>query len=53
MLVLSRKKSQQIQIGPNITVTVVRIDGDKVRLGFDAPKEDKIYRKELLKEVQP
>ncbi len=47
MLVLSRKKNESIVINHNITVTVVEIRGDKVRLGFVAPKEVLIHRQEM------
>ncbi len=50
MLVLSRKKSEGIVIQHpigNVTVTVVRIDCDAVRLGIEAPKDVKILRDEL------
>lgn len=48
MLVLSRKVGEQIVINGNITVTVVEIDRNKIRLGIDAPKEVGIARAELL-----
>jgi carbon storage regulator len=49
MLVLSREKDQEVVIGNNvIVVTVVEIRGDKVRLGFTAPREIPIVRRELL-----
>lgn len=48
MLVLSRKPSERIHIGDNIIITVVRISGQTVRIGIDAPKEIKIMREELL-----
>lgn len=47
MLVLSRKESQRIQIGNNITITVIEIRGNKVRLGIDAPKNVAIDREEV------
>ena len=47
MLVLSRKKNESISISDNITVTVVEIRGDKVRLGIVAPKEVPIHRQEI------
>lgn len=52
MLVLSRKKSERIVIGDEITVTIVEIRGDKVRLGFEAPAEIGIWRHELWIERQ-
>ncbi len=48
MLVLSRKPSERIYIGPDIIITVVRVSGQTVRIGIDAPKEIKIMREELL-----
>ena len=47
MLVLSRKPSEQIQIGENITVTVVHVKGKVVKLGIDAPRNIRILRTEL------
>jgi len=50
MLVLSRKVDEVIWIGPQIKITVVRVQGGHVRLGFDAPKGMKIVREELMNE---
>ena len=47
MLVLSRKKNESIIINDNITVVVVDIRGDKVRLGIEAPKEVPVHRLEV------
>lgn len=47
MLVLSRRPDECIRIGNNITIKVLRIDGDRVRLGFDAPMDIPILRAEL------
>lgn len=47
MLVLSRKKNETIVINDDITVTVVEIRGDKVRLGIVAPKEIPVHREEV------
>lgn len=47
MLVLTRKIDQRILIGHNITVTVVRIKGNSVQLGIDAPVEMSIRREEI------
>jgi carbon storage regulator len=47
MLVLSRKNGEKILIGDNISITVVEIDHNKVRLGIEAPREVPIYREEL------
>ena len=47
MLVLSRKKGESIVINNDITITVVDIRGDKVRLGVVAPKEIPVHRQEV------
>jgi len=48
MLVLSRKLNETIVIGDNIRVTLLGIDGDKIKLGVDAPRDVKVFREELL-----
>jgi len=47
MLVLSRKTSQRILIGENIQITVVGVEGGRVRLGIDAPSDVVVLRGEL------
>ncbi|HZZ73126.1 MAG TPA: carbon storage regulator [Pirellulales bacterium] len=47
MLVLSRRESERIKLGDSIVVTVVRVSGDKVRLGIDAPPHLLVLRDEL------
>lgn len=47
MLVLSRKKDERITIGDNVTITIVEISGDRVRIGFDAPRDIQIWREEI------
>ncbi len=47
MLVLSRKETQRIRLGDSIVITVVRLSGDKVRLGIEAPREMLVLRDEL------
>ncbi len=51
MLVLSRKTGEILSIGPDVTIEVISIDGDRVRLGIQAPKDTRIFRKELLDET--
>ena len=51
MLVLTRKQNEGILIGSDITVTVISIDGDKVRLGIQAPIHVKVIREELAAEI--
>lgn len=47
MLVLSRKESERIRLGDSIVLTVVRVSGDKVRLGIEAPDDLLVLREEL------
>lgn len=47
MLVLSRKKNESIVINNDITIVVVEIRGDKVRLGVEAPREVPVHRREV------
>jgi len=47
MLVLSRKESQRIRLGDSIVITIVKISGDKVRVGIDAPTNVLVLRDEL------
>jgi carbon storage regulator len=47
MLVLSRKTGERIRIGDNVTVTIVRIGPNNVRLGIEAPRDLNIVREEL------
>jgi carbon storage regulator len=47
MLVLSRKERERIKLGDSIVVTVVRVAGDKVRLGIEAPADVLVLREEL------
>lgn len=48
MLVLSRKINETIQIGSDVRVTLLGIEGDKIKIGIEAPKDVKIFREELL-----
>ena len=52
MLVLSRKKDEKIIIGDNITIMVIEIRGDKVRLGIEAPREVTVHRQEVYEAIQ-
>lgn len=47
MLVLSRKKGEQIVISDTITITIVEIKGDKVRIGIEAPDNVIVHRQEV------
>lgn len=52
MLVLSRKKNEQIIVGDHIVITVVEVRGDRVRLGIEAPQEIPIHRNEVLESIK-
>lgn len=47
MLVLSRKRGESIIINSDITITVVQITGDKIRIGIQAPENVPVHRKEV------
>lgn len=47
MLVLSRKENERIRLGDSIVLTIVRVSGDKVRLGIQAPPDVLVLRDEL------
>jgi carbon storage regulator len=51
MLALTRRAGQAVRIGPDIEVRVIRIEGDRVVLGFDAPRAIPVTRSELRAEV--
>ncbi|RKQ35574.1 carbon storage regulator CsrA [Oceanobacillus halophilus] len=52
MLVLTRKRNESIQIGSNIEIKVIGIEGDQVKLGISAPKSVEIHRKEIYLDIQ-
>jgi len=52
MLILGRKKNQTIQIGDNIEITVVAIEGDQVKIGIHAPQSIEVHRKEIYLDIQ-
>jgi len=47
MLVLTRKAQQQIRVGNNVVITILRVKGQAVRVGIDAPKNVRVVRAEL------
>jgi carbon storage regulator len=53
MLVLSRKEAERIRLGDNIILTIVRVSGDKVRLGIEAPPDVIVLREELKPHARP
>ncbi len=53
MLVLSRRESERVKVGDSIVLTIVRVNGDKVRLGIEAPADMLVLRDELEPFEQP
>ena len=53
MLVLSRKERERIRLGGDIVITVVRLSGDRVRLGIEAPSDLVVLREELEHDEPP
>ncbi len=52
MLVLTRRTNQSIVIGPDVTITIVEIRGEQVRLGIQAPRHVSVYRSEVLQQIR-
>lgn len=52
MLILSRKIDEKIRIGQNISITVIEVKGDQVKLGIEAPKTIKVFRQEVYDAIQ-
>ena len=52
MLILSRKINEKICIGGNITLTIIDVKGDQVKVGVEAPKEVKVFRQEVYDAIQ-
>ena len=53
MLVLSRKRDEEIIVGDNIKIKILQIRGNTVRIGIEAPGEVSVMRGELVKEISP
>lgn len=51
MLILSRRANQSIVIGGEVTVTVLELRGDQVRIGIDAPRHVTVHREEVHREI--
>lgn len=52
MLVLSRKVGESVMVGNSVKIEVVEIRGDKIRLGFTAPRDVSIHRQEVFDLIQ-
>lgn len=52
MLILSRKTDQQIKIGDDITITIIEVRGEQVKIGVEAPKSVKVFRNEVFSAIK-
>jgi carbon storage regulator len=52
MLILTRRVGETLTIGDAVTVTVVAVKGDKVRLGINAPKDVAVHREEIFERIK-
>ncbi|GCD89524.1 carbon storage regulator CsrA [Nocardioides sp. LS1] len=52
MLVLSRRPGESVVLGEDITITILEVRGDVVRVGIDAPRSLKVHRAELLAQLE-
>ena len=52
MLILSRKVNEKIMIGEDISLTIIEIRGDQVKVGVEAPKSVKVFRQEVFEAIK-
>lgn len=52
MLILTRKTNEKIKIGNDITITIIEVRGDQVKVGVEAPKDIKVFRQEVFNAIQ-
>lgn len=52
MLILARKIDEKIKIGNDITLTIISVQGDQVKIGVEAPKHVKVFRQEVFDAIQ-
>ena len=52
MLILTRRVGESLMIGDDVTITVLGVKGNQVRIGVDAPKEVAVHREEILDRIE-
>lgn len=52
MLILTRRKGESILIGDDVTLTVLNVKGNQVRIGVEAPKEITVHREEIYERIK-
>jgi len=52
MLILNRKVGENLRIGTNVSITVLEVKGDQVKVGVDAPRSVSVHREEVYRRIQ-
>ena len=52
MLILTRRVGERLIIGDDVTITILSIKGNQIRIGIDAPREVKVHREEVFQRIQ-
>lgn len=52
MLILTRRAGETVMIGSDVTITVLGVKGNQVRIGIDAPKDVAVHREEIFERIQ-
>ncbi|MDX2503668.1 MAG: carbon storage regulator CsrA [Gammaproteobacteria bacterium] len=51
MLILTRKPNESLQIGENVTITILSVNGNQIKIGIDAPKDVGVHREEVYEKI--